>query len=65
MTIEGSKVMSLTGKGLLAADSQWKGQLYRPVSSRKPTTVPLTLVPYYAWGNRGHADMEVWIPVSR
>ncbi|MCC3160407.1 glycoside hydrolase family 127 protein [Hymenobacter sp. 15J16-1T3B] len=66
MTIAGSRVMSLTGQGLLAAEPQWSGtQLYRPVSARKPTAVPLTLVPYYAWGNRGHADMEVWIPVSR
>jgi DUF1680 family protein len=65
MTIAGSQVMSLTGKGELAAEPRWNGQLYRPVSARKPTAVPLTLVPYYAWGNRGHADMEVWIPVSR
>ncbi|UOQ51126.1 aceric acid hydrolase [Hymenobacter cellulosivorans] len=65
LIIEGSQVMSLTGKGELAAEPQWNGQLYRPVSARRPTIVPLTLVPYYAWGNRGHADMEVWIPLSR
>jgi DUF1680 family protein len=64
-TIEGSPVMSLTGKGQLAAEPQWNGQLYRKLSAHKTTTVPLTLVPYYAWGNRGHTDMQVWIPVSR
>ncbi|MCB2377306.1 glycoside hydrolase family 127 protein [Hymenobacter sp. BT635] len=65
ITVEGSPMMSLTGKGELAPGPQWTGQLYRTLSGRKPTTVPLTLVPYYAWGNRGHADMEVWIPLSR
>jgi DUF1680 family protein len=63
--IEGSEIMSLTGKAELTPEPQWNGQLYRTLSSRKPTTVPVTLVPYYAWGNRGHADMQVWIPVSR
>jgi len=24
--------------------------------------VPLTLIPYYAWANRGPSEMEVWIP---
>ncbi len=26
--------------------------------------VELTLIPYYAWANRGPAKMEVWIPVA-
>ncbi|ARC57826.1 Non-reducing end beta-L-arabinofuranosidase [Frondihabitans sp. 762G35] len=29
-----------------------------------PAPVPLTLVPYYAWANRGAGSMRVWIPVD-
>ena len=65
LSIEGSSVMTLSGKGELTPDPQWGSQLYRPLSNRKPTSVPLTLIPYYAWGNRGQTDMQVWIPVSR
>jgi DUF1680 family protein len=25
--------------------------------------IDLTLIPYYAWGNRGRGPMEVWVPV--
>jgi uncharacterized protein len=32
------------------------GQVAKPVE--------LTLIPYYAWANRGPARMEVWIPVA-
>ncbi|WP_353654713.1 hypothetical protein [Duncaniella freteri] len=25
----------------------------------------MTLIPYYAWGNRDKAEMSVWLPLSR
>lgn len=45
-------------------------RLYRPLVPRRlyhPTegTVDVTLIPYYAWANRGPALMEVWIPLAR
>ena len=30
---------------------------------RKTTRASLTLIPYYAWANRGPSAMEVWIPL--
>ena len=33
---------------------------YLPPPPGKP--VELTLIPYYAWANRGVDQMEVWIP---
>ncbi|WP_410504997.1 glycoside hydrolase family 127 protein [Hymenobacter sp. BT523] len=64
--VENSDVVFLTGQAtLMPAAAQWGSQLYRKLPAEKPATVPVTLIPYYAWGNRGHADMEVWIPVSR
>jgi DUF1680 family protein len=51
-------------------DRSWQGILYRPFKGRnlaKPTegTVPVTLIPYYAWANRGQAYMQVWTPIAR
>lgn len=64
-TIAGSDVVWLEGQTGFADNSAWKGQLYHPISKSTPATVPFKLVPYYAWGNRGLHDMEVWLPVSR
>ena len=33
---------------------------YRPM---KETQTELTLVPYYAWNNRGEGEMSVWIRI--
>ncbi|MDR3117895.1 MAG: glycoside hydrolase family 127 protein [Mediterranea sp.] len=63
-TIGGSPVVTLEGTALLAESNPWEGTLYRPVAqpNRK---VNIRLIPYYAWGNRGRAEMTVWMPVSR
>ena len=41
--------------------------LYQRLNRRERPAKPveLTLIPYYAWANRGPARMEVWIPVAR
>ena len=38
--------------------------LYSPLGSTRAATQPadLTLIPYYAWENRGPGVMKVWIP---
>ena len=36
----------------------WAGKLYRPLSVGSGEPVSVTLVPHYAWGNRG--DCERW-----
>lgn len=50
--------------------SGWEGVLYRkyiPKNLPKPenASLELTLIPYYAWANRGPAFMTVWIPMAR
>ncbi len=50
--------------------ANWDGWLYRPLTPRglpAPTgeTVDVTLIPYFAWANRGISYMEVWIPLAR
>jgi len=38
--------------------------LYRRVGSLQTEKLRITLIPYYAWGNRGKGDMAVWLPVD-
>jgi len=52
-----------------AADSD--DRLYRPFTPRALKKTPdegivkISLIPYYAWANRGLSMMEVWIPLAR
>lgn len=41
----------------------WGKNLYRRISTKKPKTINIRLIPYYAWGNRGDSEMTVWIPL--
>ncbi len=61
--IAGAELVTLRGEGLDLGRKPWKKQqLYREVSGRASRKFPLTLVPYYAWGNRGDTEMTVWLP---
>lgn len=64
MNIDGAEIIGLKGEGLIV-EKPWSKQLYRVVSSEKTTKVPVCLIPYYAWDNRGKADMSVWLPLYR
>jgi DUF1680 family protein len=64
ITIDGSPIVALEGTARLLPRNSWKDTLYREVSqSSKP--VNIRLIPYYAWGNRGKAEMTVWMPLVR
>jgi DUF1680 family protein len=62
--IDGSPVVVLEGTAQTLSEDSWSGTLYREVS-RRTTPVPIRLVPYYAWGNRGKGEMSVWLPLQR
>ncbi|SDJ09128.1 hypothetical protein SAMN04487898_101290 [Pedobacter sp. ok626] len=62
--IDGANMMSLEGNAQLIENKDWKNVLYRPLNESNTTTA-IRLVPYFAWGNRGHSEMSVWLPVSR
>jgi DUF1680 family protein len=38
--------------------------LYQEVPQQPATDIPITLIPYYAWANRGPSDMTVWIEAT-
>ncbi|WP_438482605.1 glycoside hydrolase family 127 protein [Oleiharenicola lentus] len=61
--IVNANVLTLTLPALVLQRPQWDAkQLYREVSAAAPKPISVKFVPYYAWGNRGEADMSVWIP---
>ncbi len=64
LKIDGADVMSLEGEAKLVENKDWKNVLYREVSDQNKTA-KVRLVPYFAWGNRGHSEMSVWLPLSR
>jgi DUF1680 family protein len=63
INVDGAPMMSLSTNAK-SIENNWEGKLYKEVSTTK-ATVPVKLIPYYAWGNRGHSEMTVWLPVSR
>jgi DUF1680 family protein len=53
-------VVTIVGDAELIDDSGWDHKLYR---TEKPKRKPYQLkaIPYYAWDNREHGQMRVWI----
>jgi DUF1680 family protein len=37
--------------------------LYTDVEDGPLRTIPVRLIPYFAWGNRGPSEMSVWLPL--
>ena len=62
--IDGAKMVALEGEARLVNDAPWKDTLYREVG-RAEGEVRIRLIPYFAWGNRGKAEMTVWMPLAR
>ncbi|MFL5761378.1 MAG: glycoside hydrolase family 127 protein [Thermomicrobiales bacterium] len=60
----GVTVLSTTGL-VERVEPSWRDQLYRPAGTGAQRTAAdtfqLTLIPYFAWGNRAHGPMEVWL----
>ena len=73
LTTDGKKrfIRDVVAKAEPVKDNRdWQDVLYRPLLGRKLAKpegglVPVTLIPYYAWANRGEAYMQVWTPLAR
>jgi len=62
-------VTVLEGEAPARHDADWSGpqaydspMLYKDVEQDRPAPTPIRLIPYYAWANRGAAQMTVWMP---
>ncbi len=61
-------IVVLRHAGLATAKPLSDQALYQTLAAvQRPSTreVELTFIPYYAWANRGPANMQVWIPYVR
>jgi DUF1680 family protein len=52
----------LDGTFATRRSAEWQGQLYRELNSAPAQPVKVSLIPYFAWGNRGNSEMTVWLP---
>ena len=64
LAIAGSTVTALTTTAKVKAPQTWSNALYQPLNNQLKAAA-VTLIPYYAWANRGKTDMTVWMPVVR
>ena len=55
-------VTVLEGQAVRARAGDWQGKLYRTVRAEASERIPITLIPYFAWANRGESHMTVWLP---
>ena len=56
-------VATIGGKARVRPSGDWSGALYRDVSaSASAREIDVTLIPYFAWDNRGTSEMTVWLP---
>jgi uncharacterized protein len=64
LAIAGSTVTALTTIAKVKAPQTWSNALYQPLNNQLKAAA-VTLIPYYAWANRGKTEMTVWMPVVR
>ena len=57
-------VTVLEGVAQRLPQGDWANRLYKALPQAAPQSIPLRLVPYYAWANRSVGEMTVWMPVG-
>jgi hypothetical protein len=55
-------IVALTGEAMYRAESPWTSKLYRKVERKSIKPLPIRMVPYFTWANRGPAAMSTWLP---
>lgn len=65
LKFEDANMMTLEGEAFYFKPNNWENKLYQKVAVDQEK-VNIKMIPYYAWGNRGHVkEMSVWLPFSR
>ncbi|MDR0811074.1 MAG: glycoside hydrolase family 127 protein [Paludibacter sp.] len=62
--INNTTITVLEGKANIYTNKSDENSLYQEVSIFKKE-IPIRLIPYFAWGNRGYKDMTVWMNLGR
>ena len=53
-------ILTITGNA--KASREANDSLYRETNKEIASKIDITLIPYFAWKNRGRSDMTVWLP---
>lgn len=62
--IAGREVLALVSEAaVLNRTGQNPNRLYQTLKVDGCTTVPVRLIPYFAWDNRGFGEMRIWLPI--
>ena len=62
--VNNNRIYALEGTAVIDSNTDWNNTLYREVADSEKN-VPVRLIPYFAWGNRGPSNMTVWINYAR
>ena len=57
-------VAVLEGTAIQAKARPWARELYRRGEAADRVPVPIRMIPYFAWHNRGNHAMAVWLPLA-
>jgi DUF1680 family protein len=58
-------VVVLEGTATARINPGWEGRLYRELRPAKAVSVPVRLIPYCLWANRGPSEMSVWLQLAK
>jgi DUF1680 family protein len=62
--ILGRRVLALETEGAaLIRERNDREALYQPLKARGIKKLPVRLIPYFAWDNRGFGEMRIWMPI--
>lgn len=62
--IDGQKITALKTEGIvLEREGYDRNALYQKFSVKGKKKIPFTLIPYFAWDNRGFGEMRIWLPL--
>lgn len=62
--INGRAIMALESEGaVLNRPAFDRDRLYQTLKVDGLKTIPIRLIPYFAWDNRGFGEMRIWLPI--
>ncbi|MDO4338325.1 MAG: glycoside hydrolase family 127 protein [Eubacteriales bacterium] len=61
--IEGKNLLALETEAYVLEKQDGQQGLYRTLECKEVRTVPIRMIPYFAWDNRGNGEMMVWMPI--
>lgn len=65
LVVKGRTIVGLQGIGLKIERKNYiRNSLYQRFQYRGFKHVPIRMIPYFAWDNRGFGEMKIWMPIA-